>query len=79
LANGYDGDVTIPTQVIKCKLIFFQAISQLDCSIHIKLNYQILLTVVGFDRMVRTADIAQLPYVEATLMEVQRLANTGIQ
>jgi hypothetical protein len=29
-----------------------QAISQLDCSIHIKLNYQILLTVVGFDRMV---------------------------
>ena len=58
---------------------FSRRISQLDCSIHIKLNYQILLTVVGFDRMVRTADIAQLPYVEATLMEVQRLANTGIQ
>ena len=39
LVNEYVGDVTIPTQVIKYNQYCSRQISQLDCSIHIKLIY----------------------------------------
>ena len=42
LANEYVGDVTIPTQVIKYNQFFSRRISQSDCSICIKLNYNTL-------------------------------------
>jgi len=39
LSNEYVGDVTIPAQVIKYNQCCSRRISQLDYSIHIKLNY----------------------------------------
>ena len=44
LADEHVGDVTIPIQVIKYNHFFSRRISQLDCSIHIKLNYFLLQT-----------------------------------
>ena len=37
LANEYVGDVTIPTQIIKYNQCYCRWISQLDCSIHMKM------------------------------------------
>jgi hypothetical protein len=39
------GDVTIPTQDIKSNQCCSRRISQLDCSIHIKLNYSLLISL----------------------------------
>ena len=39
LANEYVSDVKIPTQFIKYDQCFSRRISQSDCSIHIKFNY----------------------------------------
>jgi len=40
-ANEYVGNITIPTQVIKYNQCYSRQISQSDCSIHIKLNFQL--------------------------------------
>jgi hypothetical protein len=37
LANEYIGDVTMPTQIIKYNQCYCRWISQLDCSIHMKM------------------------------------------
>jgi hypothetical protein len=39
LENEYAGDITIPTKFIKYNQCCSRRISQLDCSIHIKINY----------------------------------------
>jgi len=43
MANEYIGDITILTLVIMYNQCCSRWISQSDCSIHIKLNYYLLL------------------------------------
>ena len=43
LANENVDDVTIPTQIIKYNECCFRRINQSDCTIHIELNYCVLL------------------------------------
>ena len=40
-------------------------------------SYRYFLQIVGLGREVQLSDKKSLPYIEATIMEIQRLSNIG--